>query len=236
MQCPKCGYEPTMAEMQSSPDRCPSCEVYYAKVSPPVAAPPAAVEAKKVTLTDWANANPRAKWILALVGGLVIGYFVGREHVKYEIRSAISESVAGIGGLFGGRESRPPAPAERPKPAAKKESPITAKLVDKGYLPGEYGRDAITLDLIFQNSTGKDVRAFGGVVSITDLLDNKIMDIHVSVSDPVARGAALAWSGSIDFNQFKSDHKALKAAEQQNILVTFSLNKVLYSDGSVSEM
>lgn len=33
MQCPKCGYEPTMSEIQSSPDQCPSCGVYYAKVS-----------------------------------------------------------------------------------------------------------------------------------------------------------------------------------------------------------
>lgn len=31
MQCPKCRYEPTMAEMQSTPDECPKCGVYYAK-------------------------------------------------------------------------------------------------------------------------------------------------------------------------------------------------------------
>lgn len=33
MQCPKCAYEPTMTEMQASPEQCPSCGVYYAKVS-----------------------------------------------------------------------------------------------------------------------------------------------------------------------------------------------------------
>ncbi len=32
MQCPKCSYEPTMAEIQASPDKCPSCGVYYKKV------------------------------------------------------------------------------------------------------------------------------------------------------------------------------------------------------------
>ena len=30
MQCPKCRYEPTLAETQKSPDKCPSCGVYYA--------------------------------------------------------------------------------------------------------------------------------------------------------------------------------------------------------------
>jgi len=33
MQCPKCSYEPTMSEMASSPDQCPKCGVYYAKVA-----------------------------------------------------------------------------------------------------------------------------------------------------------------------------------------------------------
>lgn len=33
MQCPKCSYEPTMSEIKASPDQCPSCGVYYAKVS-----------------------------------------------------------------------------------------------------------------------------------------------------------------------------------------------------------
>jgi len=32
MECPKCGYEPTMAEHTSSPDICSSCGVVYAKV------------------------------------------------------------------------------------------------------------------------------------------------------------------------------------------------------------
>lgn len=29
MQCPKCRYEPTLAEIQASPDQCPSCGVCY---------------------------------------------------------------------------------------------------------------------------------------------------------------------------------------------------------------
>jgi hypothetical protein len=33
----------------------------------------------------------------ALVVGLVCGYFIGREHVKYELRSAMSDAFSGIG-------------------------------------------------------------------------------------------------------------------------------------------
>ena len=33
MECPKCKYEPTMAEHTASPDICPKCGVVYAKVA-----------------------------------------------------------------------------------------------------------------------------------------------------------------------------------------------------------
>ena len=32
MHCPKCGHEPTLAEVMASPDICPNCSVVYAKV------------------------------------------------------------------------------------------------------------------------------------------------------------------------------------------------------------
>lgn len=36
MQCPKCKYEPTMSEMQASPDACLKCGVIYSKADPSV--------------------------------------------------------------------------------------------------------------------------------------------------------------------------------------------------------
>lgn len=33
MQCPKCRYEPTLAEHQGSPEQCPKCGVFYSKVA-----------------------------------------------------------------------------------------------------------------------------------------------------------------------------------------------------------
>lgn len=33
MQCPACNYEPTVSEQTSSPDQCPSCHRFYAKIA-----------------------------------------------------------------------------------------------------------------------------------------------------------------------------------------------------------
>lgn len=38
MQCPKCGYEPSMNEMQRSPDDCVKCGTHYATYKAPTAA------------------------------------------------------------------------------------------------------------------------------------------------------------------------------------------------------
>lgn len=38
MQCPKCGYEPTMSEMQASPDDCVKCRAHFASYKAPTVA------------------------------------------------------------------------------------------------------------------------------------------------------------------------------------------------------
>lgn len=47
MQCPKCKYEPTMSEMQSSPDVCPNCSADYSKVNSSAARAPEMIKTGK---------------------------------------------------------------------------------------------------------------------------------------------------------------------------------------------
>ncbi|MFQ5663697.1 MAG: hypothetical protein ACE5HL_07690 [Terriglobia bacterium] len=46
----------------------------------------------------------RHHWYLVAVAAvsLVVGYFAGREHVKYEIRSAMQDALSGVSGILGG--------------------------------------------------------------------------------------------------------------------------------------
>lgn len=239
MKCPKCSYEPTMSEMQQSPDSCTSCGVYYSKVAakPATASPPEPVD--KVTFADWVGSNPSVKWIAALLLGLVIGYFAGREHVKYEIRSAMSESLAGLGAIFSGNSKPAAASSTKPIPAAPKvapkDSPITAKLVSKDFYEGKYGQDQITTDFAFTNSTDSDIRAFDGVMVITDLLGNDIIRINMAINDPVAKRQTLSWSGGVDYNQFKDSHQRFRNERQENIRIFFEVKKVLYADGRLEQ-
>lgn len=231
MQCPKCGHEPTLKETTESPDQCTACGVYFAKLQPREAgAMPTPSSAPLVQSVRSTTAG--TKIAIALVAGLVIGYFAGREHMKYEIRSAFQDSFKGLAGIFSGKPNAPKTD-DRPAQPVNQPSPITVSLISKGFVKGGYGDDKITLNLLFVNSTGADVRAFDGVVEFTDLLGNEILSSKIAVNDPVAVGATLSWQGTINFNQFIQRHKDFANADQQNIKTKFILSKVLLSDGTI---
>ena len=237
MQCPKCSYEPTLSEVQSSPDMCAKCGVVYAKLQARPA-PVTAVDKQGVTFSDWLNSNRNAKWMIALLVGLVIGYFAGREHVKYEIRGALTDSLSGLGAIFGGSKSTE-APhkqeAETVPVKANENAPIKGELLSKGFYEGKYGQDQITFSLSFKNAAERDVRAFEGVLEFNDLLGNRILSSNIAINDPVPAGGAMPWDGGIDYNQFMDRHQRLRTEKQENVRMVFVLKKVLYADGQVEQ-
>jgi len=182
-------------------------------------------------------AKPGALAAVALVVGLVAGYFAGREHVKYELRSAFQDAASGLtkglSNALGSKESK--SSQVRASATPTMSYPITATLVKKGWHEGQYGRSEVTFIVAFANGTGKDVRAFDGVLKFTDLLGNQVFGAKLAVNDPVSAGKSLQWEGKLDYNQFISSHESLRNSEPQNLKVEFSLRKVLFDGGETKE-
>jgi len=172
------------------------------------------------------------KIVGALVLGLVVGYFSGREHVKYEIKSAIQNSFKGLAGAFSGSREADPV-----KPLQKALAPgvVSAAFIRKDFTEGEYGQGTIDIVLDFKNDSQEDIRAFDGVLHFTDLLGNEIIDSNVAVNDPVKSGKILSWIGGIKYNKFIDRHNSFRFAEEGNIKLSFELKKVLYADGRLQE-
>lgn len=82
MQCPKCSYEPTMSEIQASPDKCPRCDVYYSKIG----AEHAAAKARKPTLGSARKIVPLLLLLVAIGGGAT-GW------IKYQARQAALKDI-----------------------------------------------------------------------------------------------------------------------------------------------
>jgi hypothetical protein len=189
--------------------------------------------------------------------GLIIGFFAGREYLKYELRSAVSTALGDVKKEFaalGDNLTAAPATAAKqpatkptntksapppPPPAAKEPSPVEVVLVNKGFkgsnITEQDFEDDITLLFTIKNLSGRDIRAFDGIVHFTDLLGNELMPMKLAINKPIAAGASLSWRGMIRYNQFMDADRRLRTAEQENIKLNFDPTKVLFGDGTIKE-
>jgi hypothetical protein len=184
-------------------------------------------------------------YIVVGLVGLVIGYFAGREHLKYEMRSAFQSAVVemqkGLTSAFGVKpgSSNGKTREETPPPKPKEPEPISVTLIKKGFRGHDWQsgiyQDTITFGVSFKNLTGKDIRAFDGVLTFSDLLGNTILSSHLAINDPIGAGATMEWNGQMDYNQFMDSHQRLRSEKQSNLKITFNARKLLFADGTTKE-
>ena len=87
----------------------------------------------------------------------------------------------------------------------------------------------------FKNLTGRDIRAFDGILEFTDLLDNRIIAANVAINDAVPSGERLTWDGELDYNQFLNSHQSLRVADTEDVKVNIEARKILFSNGTTEE-
>ena len=185
--------------------------------------------------------NNKTKVVVACLACLLLGYFIGREHIKYQMRSAMQDAVkefqSGMASAFGGGPVSPEPESKKQEPA--RDQPVSAALVKKGFSPKDIYNDKfddeITLSVMFNNKTGKEIRAFDGTLTFTDLLGNEIISSGVAINEKIPAGGSLSWDGSLEYNQFIDRHERFAAEPQENLKMTFTTGKVLFSDGSTKE-
>ena len=185
--------------------------------------------------------NSKTKVVVACLACLLLGYFIGREHIKYQMRSAMQDAVkefqSGMASALGGGPASPEPEPEKQEPA--RDQPVSAALVKKGFSPKDIYNDKfddeITLSVMFNNKTGKEIRAFDGTLTFTDLLGNEIISSGVAINEKIPAGGSLPWDGSLEYNQFIDRHERFAAEPQENLKMTFTTGKVLFADGSTKE-
>lgn len=120
--------------------------------------------------------------------------------------------------------------------AAQLRESINLTVFEKGFTPSRPmdGRfdDFITLNCVYENKSGKDIRAFRGQVRFTDLFGKEIFTTSMTISDPVAAGQKATWSGAIKFNQFVTEQQNLRNANLNDMKVVWLPQSVLFADGS----
>lgn len=119
--------------------------------------------------------------------------------------------------------------------AAELRKALTLTVFEKGFIPSDAmaGRyhNLITIKCAYENTSGKDIRAFTGAVRFTDLFDKPVFETSLTVANPIKAGAKATWSGSIDYNQFTDSHRSLRNAELANMKVVWLPKSIIYADG-----
>jgi hypothetical protein len=184
-------------------------------------------------MVKWAIAAIPALFILMMLGGifwgLLLGFFVG-------IGSRLSHkpSVAANPASTGVKGSDTPTPPKGKEPEA-----IGVELLKKGFRASdaESGiyKDAILMSVAFKNLTGKDIRAFDGILTFLDLLGNEILSSKVAINEKIVVGGTYNWDGQLDYNQFMDSHVRLRGEEKSNLQIKFTIRKVLFADGTTKE-
>lgn len=249
MRCPKCSYERQAAD-RAPEGQCPACGIMYAQFQsagpPPPPRPAASSPAPRAPTRRYSEPSKVQvpAWAIPAVAGLVIGYFAGREHIKYELSQTFREAAEGVTttltSALGGSE--PPSEPNRQNNAATNQNepaPFSVRLDNKSFQAYDYDagiEDAITFTITFDNLTGKNIRAFDGLLTFTDLLDNTILSARLAVNDPISAGSQIQWPGKIDYNRFISKHQQFRDENLQNLKTRFDTKKILFADGSVKEL
>jgi hypothetical protein len=251
-KCIACGTERYLND-GNDPDSCPGCSRIYAKVEAAASesSAPAMVRSRtqaKPPEGFWSGLGETKRTLIWMLAAFVVGYFAGREHIKYQFLQAFSGVAKGISESFSTPLDRPrtespavtraasPVPANEKLSPPPRPQPITATMTEKGFYNGEYGQDAVTFDITFENKTSRDIRGFNGLITVSDILGNEIMPLRVKITDPVKANSTVVWSGKLDYNMFIDKHQALKNADFQDITTTFETTKVLFQDGEVLEL
>lgn len=152
---------------------------------------------------------------------------------------AVSKNQDGIGSSAASNPVTNQSTAEPVPKSVKSPPPLQIALVSKGFKAsniqaGDF-EDDITIQVAITNVLDKDIRAFDGVVTFADLLDNEILSSKIAINEPLKAGSVLSWKGAIKYNKFMDAHQHLRNEEQKNLKVRFATRKILFADGSAKE-
>ena len=113
---------------------------------------------------------------------------------------------------------------------------ISLTVFKKSFLGSDYEqdryRDYIVIKCAYENTSGKDIRAFTGRIRFTDLFDKLIYESGLTISDPIRAGQKATWTGTIEYNQFEDSQRSLRNAELTDMKIVWLPSSILFADGT----
>ncbi len=175
----------------------------------------------------------------------VVSYFIGREHVKYEIRQAftgaaegfrkgMAEAMAPLKSLDKNLASTPTQPKVKPDANKPKIMTFPVKLNSKKLTEVGY-RKTIDFRITIDNPMDRSIKAFEGRILFNDVLGKLILGANLSYRDGIPAKGSVIWAGEIEYNQFIDHHREISNINIDKIVTELEVYKVAYEDGTIEE-
>ena len=175
----------------------------------------------------------------------IVSYFIGREHVKYEIRQVftgaaegfrknMADAIAPLRNLDQGTTSTPTQSNVKPDVNKPKVLTFPVKLNSKNLIEAGY-RKTINFQITIDNPMDQSIKAFEGRILFKDVLGKLILGANLSYRDGITAKGSAIWAGEIEYNQFIDRHREISNIDIDNILTELEVYKVAYEDGTIKE-
>jgi hypothetical protein len=138
------------------------------------------------------------------------------------------------------KELRERVERERAEAQRQIDAALTVAFVGKSYSPADYSsgsyQDELNVSFAFENKSIKSIAGFKGKARFEDMFGDEISENNISYDETIPPGKAVRWRGSINYNQFMSEHVKLRTTPTDKIKFRFIPQVVLFTDGTKLEM
>lgn len=114
-------------------------------------------------------------------------------------------------------------------------SAMTLTVVGKGFERAN-DQDYITIDVLYENKSGKAIRGFKGAIQFKDLFGTEITPFTISEDEPLAPGAARRQGWMLKYNQLAERHMELRNTALYDMKIEWKPQVIMFADGTSLEM
>ena len=126
--------------------------------------------------------------------------------------------------------SAPGLPKEAPSEI---DSMFDVKLTGKRVFEANYSNH-LGFNLLLTNHTEKDIKAVQGVCIFSDLFDQEIRRVNLTLEENLPAGQSVKNNDySIELNKFRAEDNRLRTIEMENLKMRFEAQAIIFKDGSI---
>jgi hypothetical protein len=112
---------------------------------------------------------------------------------------------------------------------------LSAALVTKKNIDGEYGQRSVGLAVAFENKSDKDIQGVKGVLVLSDIFGDPIEKVRLSYDAGIDARKIATYKGGVEINRFMEKDIKLWNTDFDKLKANFETSTVIFRDGTKIE-